>query len=953
MKDIMVVGLLVVLVGILALVSVADEGEATDPPGWSSLYSEDFDGLAEGSYDTGWTNDSLPPEINIVNSTHSASGSNSLKLNDSSGTGVIYRTVVFSDANLSFNAYFDDTTHQRYMYFYSGGGGYASDCRVFSLLFNHDGKIWYTNSRNSWRNSGVSYDAEWWLPVYLITDSVNHTISVNVNGTDVLVKESSQTNYLVVSSVVFYIVNTQMYIDDLSISGISTIMDYAIYNTYSEDFDGLSGGSYNTGWTNNSGGWNPDNNIISTTHAYSGTKSLMINDTTSTGAIYRNVKSSSLNLSFMVYFPDTTYQRQVMLYSGGDGFVSGDYVVFIYFMNGGAIKYKDSNGLNANTGYTYSADTWIDCNLNLNHKNQTYTFTVDGNIINGNRWVCKEYTYVHSVVFTTTQGQLFLDDVSYSAPDFTNDDVLSEIPDNNAFFNDEFNDNTSWVIGSGSISTDGGIGTLVKNTLAHKSVLFPGRDHLLYIKLKNNNITNYFMNITVSSSSSLVYSIFWDYNSSSSSPEMGTMSGMSYALAGVNYTSVFGTNLDFSAYDEFLIWFDEKTTYLNVYTRSRSKYEFLGSLILSSSDWDTNKLLNASKIELSTPNVIGGSTNIDYVSFCQPNFMSIGDSITAGHSYYDPDPAFYVGDDPYNNSYQYYCNLYGYDGNYVRNSFIVDKSDGSESTLDFYDNLMSEVVQNNPILLLLQSSDNDYSWYELGVKEDANQVIVDECRAHGVKVALLSSVVPNDNHSGYPAISDYFTTWNNNGLLNITNVVSIDFSVAINNVSGVISGAYCESDGIHPNIYGYEQIGNYIEKMLTYYLSINVSADYYDVFDGTSVTYTCTVEPIGTWYNWTVEKGSSIVYSNGTDSTYEHEFLGVGNYTVSVSVSDPRVGGTPDNITWALEVNVQEVEAPPQEPEAAVGDVVMDLLVGVFPIILIIMVVKMVAGDRRNRRRKL
>jgi lysophospholipase L1-like esterase len=195
-----------------------------------------------------------------------------------------------------------------------------------------------------------------------------------------------------------------------------------------------------------------------------------------------------------------------------------------------------------------------------------------------------------------------------------------------------------------------------------------------------------------------------------------------------------------------------------------------------------------------------------------PNYASIGDSITAGHNFFDPDPSYYGDDDDYQNTWQYYANI----GAGLRNNLIVNYGVGGETSEEVNARVNAMIKNTQARTVFLSACNNDYGEpITLAARSTNIQDSVNKLkRWNDTQVVLINAVYPNSDSGGYPDNADYYREWWNDYSGDIERTSS---KLDIMTGSGILDGnymdtTYVESDGVHPNASGYELIGNYIES---------------------------------------------------------------------------------------------------------------------------------------------
>jgi lysophospholipase L1-like esterase len=211
----------------------------------------------------------------------------------------------------------------------------------------------------------------------------------------------------------------------------------------------------------------------------------------------------------------------------------------------------------------------------------------------------------------------------------------------------------------------------------------------------------------------------------------------------------------------------------------------------------------------------GGNQDADlYIRelfIAKPNIIAIGDSVTEGATLYAPDPAEGLND--YSSTWMAYAQIYGN----VRNSVIVNKGIGSQTSAQVEARMASVMTDATPQVVFLSACNNDYGGgpgVDPAVRSANIQSSVDTIVGAGAKVALYNAVYQSTDNANYPDNGDYFRNWWDTESAGIENVdIKIDWMQGTIMDGNYMDATYTQADGVHPNPTGYALLGNYIESL--------------------------------------------------------------------------------------------------------------------------------------------
>lgn len=386
---------------------------------------------------------------------------------------------------------------------------------------------------------------------------------------------------------------------------------------------------------------------------------------------------------------------------------------------------------------------------------------------------------------------------------------LPAIADDNATFNDEGTATTGWTAVNGTMSVassylrltkSAGLGSSASMT---KAATFTGtdKDFILYGKVRmsvgSNNIgVIWFL-------SGLSELALWVGSSTGNTSYDGHVS-----VVGTTGSVVRNVGAAIEAWDyentpiEFALHYDKKWNVVNLYVKQSGKWRFKAR---AACNW-----FSATEIQCAITSNSPTNTwiEVDYLTLCKPNVMSIGDSICAGATLFNPDPALSLTNNT--NSWQYHAQLYGT----LRNNLIINKGVGSNTSAQIASRISADVLTHEPRVVFLHASSNDEAAsVSLATRTTNIQSAVTAIDGAGAACVLLNAMygsAAGADNTPTPDLRDYGLSWWTAYMPGLTNV-----DVAINIMQPILSGGFMdaaltEADGIHPTAFGYQDIGEFI-----------------------------------------------------------------------------------------------------------------------------------------------
>lgn len=279
---------------------------------------------------------------------------------------------------------------------------------------------------------------------------------------------------------------------------------------------------------------------------------------------------------------------------------------------------------------------------------------------------------------------------------------------------------------------------------------------------------------------------------------IGQANGGSFTAAsagtGINYTS---QDLD------LMVHFDSTYNTANLYFRESSgKWAFKARV--------SRAYMTPTSLEmtLSATAPIGSVLEFDFVTVAAPNLIALGDSIAAGATLFDPNPALALTN--YDSTWQRNAPVYPA----VRNNFIANKGVNGNTSAQMLARI-TDATKHGAKVVFLHASTNDYAAGVTQATHKTNtQAIINAVAASGAATVLLNQIYGNPSTPANlptPGMRDYgLAAWTVPNLLSLTGVSAfIDIMRPIKDANNFISTANTQPDG-HPNVAGYTAIGAYI-----------------------------------------------------------------------------------------------------------------------------------------------
>ena len=282
---------------------------------------------------------------------------------------------------------------------------------------------------------------------------------------------------------------------------------------------------------------------------------------------------------------------------------------------------------------------------------------------------------------------------------------------------------------------------------------------------------------------------------------------ISFIGNGDTQKGVLATGFDYTAATQIAVHVDRDRSTINFFIK-----DALGKWALKGTTPYFAAMAATTKIGV----VQGGSNaamtfDVDRLLIARPNVVAIGDSIFAGHTAFDPDPAFYAGlDDNASSIWKHVVMAAG-----LTNSLVVNKGIGGQTSTQITARI-AEATAHAPKLVILEASANDYGTVSATTRTSNVQSAINAITAAGASCVVANGVYVNASYGATAgAYNTYMKDWWSVSRLGLTGAAQfMDITVPVADGTGNIATANVEADGIHPNAAGYALIGEYITSSI-------------------------------------------------------------------------------------------------------------------------------------------
>jgi lysophospholipase L1-like esterase len=381
--------------------------------------------------------------------------------------------------------------------------------------------------------------------------------------------------------------------------------------------------------------------------------------------------------------------------------------------------------------------------------------------------------------------------------------VLPPIADENATFENN-GDATGWTLTNGTNAASAGWVRLTKTTggsssLMSRSVTLPAsnRDFILYGKVRAQYTGSNVGYIWLSDGSRYL-ALIMGANATESGPLAGSIVMRGTNSGGSFVYSQLATGVDYSTtIVDFALQFDSKYGYVNAWFRELDgRWKFKGRV---QHQWflPTQIMVAAGSASAS-----GAWIEFDHLIVARPNIIVIGDSIAAGATGYNPNPASALTNDE--STWMRHSPIYPA----LRNNLIVNKGVGSQTSGDFLARIATDVTNHGPRACILHGSTNDsLLGVSLATRTSNVQSTINAVKAASAEVVLINAMYGTSSNASNPGLRNYMLDWWDNYRPGLSSLYgSLDIMQPILS-GGFMAAGLTQPDNIHPNVSGYTAIG--------------------------------------------------------------------------------------------------------------------------------------------------
>lgn len=390
------------------------------------------------------------------------------------------------------------------------------------------------------------------------------------------------------------------------------------------------------------------------------------------------------------------------------------------------------------------------------------------------------------------------------------------IVNDNIIVGNEGTSTTGWSVtsGSGTLSQAGSSVTFTTAaaTPTVATLAFAGptsNDYLLLIKAKAKYRSGDYSYFSLRDGVTSVIDIIFGYNYETSAAQLGTISSWNYA-AGSGNNIITSVNYETTT-QEICMHVDRNRSCVNLFYREAGtgKWDFCGSYAYSAGFGSFDD------IRMALNGVAGNFISYDWLLYCRPNIVAIGDSICAGATLFNPNPATYGGEDDYDSTWMKHARIFGT----LRNNLIVNKGIGSETSTVTAARIAEATAHQPRVVFLHASSNDEVASIPKATRSTNIATMLSSIAAAGATPVLLNAMYGTDagaDNTPTNDLRDYMLDWwNNYRPIDISpNVLQLDIMNPVLS-SGFMNPALTQADGIHPTPAGYQAIGEYIGSFTT------------------------------------------------------------------------------------------------------------------------------------------
>jgi len=344
------------------------------------------------------------------------------------------------------------------------------------------------------------------------------------------------------------------------------------------------------------------------------------------------------------------------------------------------------------------------------------------NVDNSSDWL-----YQRIAVFSTTSAS-----------------TLPTLTTENSTFNDEGTSTAEWTPTNGTMSQSGSVVRLTKTTdgihaAADKTITFTpsNSDYILYGKVKAKYVANNAAVIVLLNGSK--ETTMWIGSNDANTASLGSISMVGVTGASTRNVASIATGYNYETnYIEFAFQFDYKFNALTAWFKEADgRWKFKGRV---AANWHSSPSIRLGFTDYAPS---GSWIEFDYLMLSRPNIAVISDSISAGATLFDPDPANGLSNDE--STWMRHAVLYPS----LRNNLVVNKGVGGNTSAQILSRI-SDVTSNGAKVVFLQASNNDESAAISLLTRTSNiQGAVNAFAASGASTVLINGLYGTSINPSY------------------------------------------------------------------------------------------------------------------------------------------------------------------------------------------------------------
>jgi lysophospholipase L1-like esterase len=386
---------------------------------------------------------------------------------------------------------------------------------------------------------------------------------------------------------------------------------------------------------------------------------------------------------------------------------------------------------------------------------------------------------------------------------------LPKFTPNTPSYNDEGTGTSGWTNTNSTISQPDAttvritqITTGVPSSISRATTQpIANKDFILYGKVRARASAGDATVVQIIGTTNLRLNVYLNFNSITTTTQVGTISLQYRNAAGTNYNEVAATGIDTQTnWVDFAMCFNRTFDTLSLHFREAGGTWKFGCHVLGSSfNGDLALTTNNSSVS-------GVWAEFDFFTLVSPDLLSIGDSYCSGATLYGPQQSqsFDNGD----SSWQRWCAAYPNN----RNTLILNKGVGGNTSAQVATRINADAISHGPKVVFLGVTANDLGAGTTLAQRTTNiQTSLTALNNAGIKPVMWNTGYLAAAFANNPAGRILFETWWREYRCTLTGLKHcIDIMVPVQDATGYIDPAYVQADNVHLNVVGYTRVGKYM-----------------------------------------------------------------------------------------------------------------------------------------------